>query len=98
MDGRSNGGGQDARSNAHVRHAAASTIVVIGEQVEFRRAGRVAEGAPLLRVYTGNRIEGSNPSLSAIFLGMGIGPFLRRFWKARYLTIPKVRQIRLERI
>ncbi len=30
----------------------------------------MAEGAPLLRVYTGNRIEGSNPSLSAIFLGM----------------------------
>lgn len=28
----------------------------------------MAEGARLERVYTGNRIEGSNPSLSAIFL------------------------------
>ena len=26
----------------------------------------MAEGAPLLRVYRGNSIEGSNPSLSAI--------------------------------
>ena len=31
-----------------------------------RRRGRVAEGAPLLREYTGDRIEGSNPSVSAI--------------------------------
>ena len=30
-----------------------------------RRGGRVVEGARLERVYTGNRIEGSNPSLSA---------------------------------
>ena len=30
-----------------------------------RRGGRVAEGARLESVYTGNRIEGSNPSLSA---------------------------------
>ena len=30
----------------------------------------MAEGAPLLRVYVGNCIEGSNPSLSAIFKGM----------------------------
>ena len=30
-----------------------------------RRGGRVAEGAPLLREYGGNLIEGSNPSLSA---------------------------------
>ena len=29
------------------------------------RGGRVVEGARLERVYTGNRIEGSNPSLSA---------------------------------
>ena len=29
------------------------------------RGGRVAEGARLESVYTGNRIEGSNPSLSA---------------------------------
>ncbi len=32
------------------------------------RDGREAEGAPLLRVYRGNSIEGSNPSLSAIIL------------------------------
>src|SRR5207237_5092003 len=31
-----------------------------------RRDGRVAEGARLESVYTGNRIGGSNPSLSAI--------------------------------
>ena len=31
----------------------------------YRRGGRVAEGAGLLNQYTGNRIEGSNPSLSA---------------------------------
>ena len=30
-----------------------------------RRGGRVAEGAGLLNQYTGNRIEGSNPSPSA---------------------------------
>ena len=29
------------------------------------RGGRVVEGARLESVYTGNRIEGSNPSLSA---------------------------------
>ena len=29
-----------------------------------RRDGREAEGAPLLREYTGDGIEGSNPSLS----------------------------------
>jgi hypothetical protein len=31
----------------------------------FRRDGRVVEGAPLLREYGRNLIEGSNPSLSA---------------------------------
>ena len=31
------------------------------------RGGRVVEGARLERVYTGNRIKGSNPFLSAIF-------------------------------
>ena len=30
----------------------------------------MAEGAPLLRVYVGDCIEGSNPSLSAIFIRM----------------------------
>ena len=34
----------------------------------MRRGGRVVEGARLESVYTGNRIEGSNPSLSAINL------------------------------
>ena len=33
-----------------------------------RRGGRVAEGARLESVYAGNRIEGSNPSLSATIL------------------------------
>ena len=32
-----------------------------------RRGGRAAEGAPLLREYTGDRIVGSNPILSATF-------------------------------
>ncbi len=32
----------------------------------------MAEGAPLLRVYTLMRIEGSNPSLSAIHLYLGL--------------------------
>ena len=64
------GEGQDARSNAHVRHGSASTEHVTKKQLEFRRAGRVAEGAPLLRVYVGDCIEGSNPSLSAIFIRM----------------------------
>ena len=32
------------------------------------RGGRVVEGARLERVYTGNRIKGSNPFLSAIII------------------------------
>ena len=32
----------------------------------MRKGGRVVEGAPLERVYAGNRIESSNLSLSAI--------------------------------
>src|SRR5438445_11408790 len=35
------------------------------ENLVTRRDGRVAEGARLESVYTGNRIGGSNPSLSA---------------------------------
>ena len=35
-------------------------------EFDLWRDGRVAEGAPLLRAYRGNFIEGSNPSLSAI--------------------------------
>ena len=80
-----------------MRHVDVSIKLVTVKQLEFRRAGRVAEGAPLLRVYTGNRIEGSNPSLSAIFLQMGISPFVRRLRKMGYLTIPLVRKNRLER-
>ena len=38
----------------------------------------------------------NNPSLSAIFLQMGISPFVRRLRKMRYLTIPLVRKNRLE--
>jgi hypothetical protein len=34
----------------------------------LRRGGRVVEGARLERVYTGNRIKGSNPFLSARWL------------------------------
>jgi|AFSR01.1.fsa_nt_gi hypothetical protein len=34
----------------------------------FRRGGRVAEGAALEMLYTGNCIEGSNPSSSALAL------------------------------
>ena len=41
-------------------------MVDISSPTQIRRAGRVAEGAPLLRAYTLIRIEGSNPSLSAI--------------------------------
>jgi len=42
-----------ARSKAHITNA-----VFIAVKKNWR-AGRVAEGAPLLRVYMGNRIEGS---------------------------------------
>ena len=34
-------------------------------RLRVRRGGRVAEGARLESVYTGNRIVGSNPTLSA---------------------------------
>ena len=34
--------------------------------LKLRRGGRVVEGARLESVYSGNTIEGSNPSLSAI--------------------------------
>lgn len=34
----------------------------------LRRGGRAVEGARLERVYTGNRIKGSNPFLSAIYI------------------------------
>ena len=35
-------------------------------EISIRRGGRVVEGARLESVYTGNRIVGSNPTLSAI--------------------------------
>src|SRR5690606_21537036 len=37
-----------------------------GQYTGRRRRGRVVEGTPLLRVQTGNRLEGSNPFVSAI--------------------------------
>src|SRR5213594_5038716 len=46
-----------------------------------RRDGRVAEGARLESVYTGNRIGGSNPSLSAILA------FLVRHWHFLYRLV-----------
>src|SRR5207249_7449422 len=42
--------------------------------LKSRRDGRVAEGARLESVYTGNRIGGSNPSLSAITFGNAAMP------------------------
>ena len=42
------------------------------------RGGRVVEGARLERVYTGNRIEGSNPSLSATCLSESVLPIRLR--------------------
>ena len=36
-----------------------------------RRDGRVVEGARLESAYTGNRIEGSNPSLSVATVSAG---------------------------
>src|SRR5690606_4688083 len=51
-----------------------------------RRGGRVVEGARLERVYTGNRIEGSNPSLSAtIRLQTSNSPI----WAPKFLLISK---------
>ena len=45
----------------------------VGQELKkFWRDGREAEGAPLLREYgVYSSIEGSNPSLSAIFLSEG---------------------------
>ena len=43
----------------------------IRAQVEWT-GGRVVEGARLERVYRGNSIEGSNPSLSATSLSIGV--------------------------
>ena len=42
-----------------------SASTILYKQDGLRRGGRVVEGARLESVYTGNRIEGSNPSLSA---------------------------------
>ena len=47
--------------------------------IRLRRDGRVAEGARLESVYTGNRIVGSNPTLSASLLG----PSLRSGFRQR---------------
>lgn len=39
--------------------------LVPGAEPGLGEVAELAEGAPLLRVYTGNRIVGSNPTLSA---------------------------------
>ena len=54
----------------------------------FRRGGRVVEGARLESVYTGNRIVGSNPTLSAInlsFLIVKYGVSIIFIFKTIYL-------------
>ena len=38
---------------------------ILAQYTGQRRCGRVVEGTPLLRVQTGNRLEGSNPFVSA---------------------------------
>src|SRR5690606_13043868 len=47
-----------------------------------RRRGRVVEGTPLLRVQTGNRLEGSNPFVSATL------PVSAQFKNAKYRRFP----------
>jgi hypothetical protein len=44
------------------------TQTALSARANFRRGGRVVEGARLESVYTGNRIAGSNPAPSAILL------------------------------
>ena len=55
------GEGQETRVNAHA---------VCAWNMEWT-GGRVVEGARLESVYTGDRIAGSNPALSAIFIFKG---------------------------
>jgi hypothetical protein len=43
-------------------------LAILPRPRQLRRDGRVAEGARLESVYTGNRIVGSNPTPSAIFV------------------------------
>ncbi len=50
-----------------------------------RRGGRVVEGARLESVYTGNRIEGSNPSPSANLQFPAVSCFLVWAKKSQYL-------------
>src|SRR5262245_53103745 len=50
-----------------LRRSGTSLPHVILRKQSTRRDGRVVEGARLESVYRGNSIEGSNPSLSAIF-------------------------------
>ena len=53
-----------------------------GHEMAHRRGGRVAEGARLESVYTGNRIVGSNPTLSANFLTNSIlSRMTRLLWR-----------------
>ena len=56
----------------------------------FWKGGRVVEGAPLLREYpVYSRIEGSNPSLSATFVGSA---FAVRFGNNRLLAKANIGQ------
>src|SRR5215208_2612888 len=55
-------GGKAGAGAARLRRLASQATAPSGRR---RRGGRVAEGARLESVYTGNRIEGSNPSPSA---------------------------------
>jgi hypothetical protein len=53
------------------RIVCAGRLAIFGAR-RVRRDGRVAEGARLESVYTGNRIVGSNPTPSAMSLFVGI--------------------------
>ena len=63
-------GGSDTAQTAAVRHVNCRIPSLEkthwrSHDLSARRDGRVAEGARLESVYTGNRIVGSNPTLSA---------------------------------
>ena len=63
-------GGREAEGNGLLnRHTGVTRIAGSNpapSASSLRKGGRVVEGAPLERVYTGNRIESSNLSLSAM--------------------------------
>ena len=49
-----------------IHHQIPLVTMDAGPYTDRRRRGRVVEGTPLLRVQAGNRLEGSNPFVSAI--------------------------------